>query len=86
MVDIGTWDRLTSEEQSEYRAFHNRFVAAVKASGTGDGVDFLQKYQIVSDGDHYFLTNGAGVFAGIKSRSRAVIEALFTDAIQNYGR
>lgn len=86
VVDIGTWNRLSAEDQSEYRRHHLLFTKAVLQSEIADGWDFGETYHVESDGEYFFLTNGSGPLAGIRCRSKKVIEALLTDAIQNYGR
>ncbi len=86
MVDQGSWNRLSLEEQNEYQHYSGQFIEAVFASGTADGIDFSQKYKVASEGDFFFLTNGSSAFAGIKSQSRRVFETLLADAAQNYGR
>lgn len=88
MVDTGTFNRLNAGEQDEYQRYSNRFIKAVFKSGTQDGWDFQNKYQIYSDGEYYFLATSkeSQPFAGIKSKYKGVIEALLIDAVQNYGR
>jgi hypothetical protein len=86
MVDIGTWTRLSAEDQGEYAHYSPSFIKAVRQSDATDGMSFEQLYHVASDGEHFFLTNGSGPFAGIKSQSREGIEALLADAVQNYGR
>jgi hypothetical protein len=88
MVDIGTWSRLSVEEQSEFRALSSRFIKAVLATGTRDGFEFGDQYSIYEvDGFYYFATEiNAEPLGGIKTKSKRVIDALFTDAVQNHGR
>lgn len=86
VVDMGTWDRLSADDQNEYRRHSAHFVKAVLQSACADGWDFQQTYHVASDGELFFLTDGSGPFAGIRCRSRKVIEALLADAVQNYGR
>lgn len=86
VVDTGTWHRLSADDQAEYRRHSPVFTRAVLGSGTADGWDFGHTYRIGSDGEYFFLTDGSGPFAGIRCRSRSVIEALLADAVQNYGR
>jgi hypothetical protein len=86
VVDLGTWEHLSKSEQSEYQSLSGSFIKAVLSSDTFDGWDFSQKYKVVSGGEYFFLTNNSEAFAGIKSRSIKVIDALLADAIQNYGR
>lgn len=86
MVDIGTWDHLSAPEQNEYKSLTGSFLKAVLSSNTLDGCDSSQKYKTANNGYYFFLTNGSEPFAGIKSRSFRVIDALLTDPVQNHGR
>lgn len=85
-MDTGTWNRLTPEEQSAVRSLQNGFPKKVAATGTFDGWDFSQKYSVMSDGDEYVISNGEDTLPGIRHKNKKVIEALMTDAVQNYGR
>ncbi|MEK7388631.1 MAG: hypothetical protein AAB036_02920 [Elusimicrobiota bacterium] len=84
MVDDGTWNRLSSEEQREYQALRPRFIQAVLDSGLLD--EWGRKFLVKSDGDFSFLSDGGPPFAAIKSKSAAVIAALHSDAVQNCNR
>lgn len=88
MVDTGTFNRLSANDQSEYQRYSSRFVKSVLKSDAFDGFDFEQKYPIYEKEGLFFLakTETDAPFAGIKSSSKAVIEALLCDAVQNYGR
>lgn len=89
MVDSGTFNRLSKEEQSEYLSHSSRFITAVQEhSKTIDGSGFGQKYKLQNSDGLWYLVGPENdePFAGIQSKHKAVIEALFTDAVQNYGR
>jgi hypothetical protein len=88
MVDTGTFSRLSDDEQNEYKRHSSRFIKAVLKSNAIDGWDFQNKYQVHSDGEYYYLASSATAqpFAGIKSKFKGAIEALLTEAVQNYGR
>lgn len=88
MVDEGTWKRLSPAEQSEFSSYQKRFMKAVQSSGAFDGWDFGQTYQVAKSDGWFFLSTAPdeSPFAGISSRSKAVVDALLTDAAQNYGR
>ena len=85
-MDEGTWTRLTAEQQSAVRSLTTRFIKAVKASEASDGWDFSQKYSVGQSGDSYVITNGVKPLPGISHSDKQVMEALMTDAVQNYGR
>jgi len=88
VVDVATFNRLSSEEQNEYQQHAGKFVRAVLKSGAQDGYDFEEKYPIQNINGKWCLAKlgSTNAFSGIKSNSKAVIEALLTDAVQNYGR
>jgi len=88
MVDTGTFNKLSANEQSEYQRYSSKFIKSVLKSDAYDGYDFEQKYMIQEAGGYYFMAKSENnlPFAGIKSKSKAVIDALLCDAVQNYGR
>ena len=86
MVDTTTLNRLSSEDKNEFQRYSKSFIKAVRKSGALDGLEFSQKYSVRSDGESFYLSDASAPFAGIRSKSRAVIEALLVDAIQNHGR
>ncbi|QDT95636.1 hypothetical protein [Gimesia aquarii] len=89
MVDSGTFNRLSKEERSEYLSHRPGFIEAVlNKSYAGDGSDFAEKYKLQNSNGLWYLVGPEDnkPFAGIQSKCKAVIEALFTDAVQNYGR
>lgn len=88
MVDTGTYNKLSSNEQNEFNKYSSRFIRAVQKSDAIDGYDFEQKYQIQGSENSWFIAKAGSnePFAGITTRSKAVAEALLTDAVQNYGR
>jgi hypothetical protein len=85
-MDEGTWNRLNSAQQAAVRGMSNRFIKAVQASGAFDGWDFSQKYSVQLSGSEFVITNGTTPLTGIRHSDPIVLEALMTDAIQNYGR
>lgn len=86
MVDTGTWNRLSADEQNEYQQFSSRFVQAVLSSGLRDGGEFYSHFSLKEDNGGFVLTDGIEIFANIRCRNRKTIEALLTDAVQNFGR
>ncbi|UTW44160.1 hypothetical protein KFE80_07015 [bacterium SCSIO 12696] len=88
MVDTGTFNRLSAGEQSEYQRHSSRFVRSVLKSDAADGYDFEQKYHVKNTEGAWCLAKPGSnqPFAGITVSSKAVIEALLADAVQNYGR
>lgn len=86
IVDTSTWNRLSADEQNEYHQFSSRFVRAVLSSGLRDGGEFHLRFSVKEDHGGFVLTDGVEIFANIRCRNRKVIEALVTDAVQNFGR
>jgi hypothetical protein len=85
-MDQGTWNRLSGEQQQAVRALSKRFIKAVQSSSACDGWDFHKKYSVQQVGSEFVVSDGVSPLPGISHADRAVIEALMTDAIQNYGR
>lgn len=88
MVDTGTFNNLSASEQDEYQRHSSKFVSSVLKSDAFDGYDFEQKYHVQNIASSWCLVKPSTnqPFAGIAVSSKAVIEALLTDAVQNYGR
>jgi len=85
-MDQGTWNRLTAEQQSAVRSLTPQFIKAVQSSGAFDGWDFGQRFRVVARDHSFCISDGASELSGIHHSDRAVLEALMTDAVQNYGR
>ena len=88
MVDTGTFNQLSANDQNEYQRYSSRFIYSVLKSDSIDGFDFKRKYKIQEKEGVFFLAKSKTdpPFAGIESVSKAVIEALLCNAVQNYGR
>ena len=88
MVDSLTYNKMSSNEQDEYEKYGTDFIQAVFKSKAIDGIDFAKKYKIKSDGDIWYIShmNDNVPLANIKTNSKFVIEALWANAAQNYGR
>ena len=87
-MDIGTWNRLRKTEQKEVDSMSSAFIKAVQNSKAYDGFDFMNKYEVKKKNNYYLISEkGTGISLGnFQSKNKAVIEALMTDAAQNYGR
>lgn len=86
MVDLGTWNRLGPAGQQEFRELFERFQLELQRSGITDGADFAQLWRIQLVQDVWMIGNGQDFLAGVASLRQDVIEALFTDAVQNLNR
>lgn len=85
-MDQGTWNRLTPEEQSVVRSLSSGLPKKVAATGMFDGWEFSQKYAVVQDGEEWIISDGSNTLPGIRHNNKKVINALMTDAVQNYER
>jgi hypothetical protein len=88
MVDTGTYNKMSSNEQNEFNKYSSSFIRAVQKSDAVDGYEFEQKYQVQGSENNWFIAKVGSnkPFAGITTKSKAVAEALLSDAAQNYGR
>lgn len=88
MVSTAYWNKLSEDEKTEYKALSSDFINAVKNSDANDGYEFALMYPVQSKDDVYFMAKEGNdePFAGITSNSKKVIETLYADASQNYGR
>ncbi|MBT7951701.1 MAG: hypothetical protein HN764_08760 [Gammaproteobacteria bacterium] len=86
MVDLVSFDRLSNREKNEFKNLAKEFRETVKDSSVTDGVEFKEKFRVKNDSDHYFMISPESKipFAGIKSKSKKVIETLLLEAYQNY--
>lgn len=83
---VSTYEALSAEEKKEVSSLTKRFIAAVMKTKLGDGYEFARHYKIVEENGYYFCTDGKSPLAGIRSKSKKTMEALFEDACMNYGR
>jgi len=87
-MDSARWNRLTNSEKKEVKSMGSAFTEGVFNSNSIDGRDFYNKYEIRKIDDVYciFEKSTNSIFGDFKSKSQKVIDALMTDATQNYGR
>lgn len=88
MVSINYWNKLSEEEKIEFKTYSSQYIRAVNESEARDGYEFLLLYSVQSKNGFYFIAkeNTDEPLAGITSKSKKVIETLYADAGQNYGR
>lgn len=88
MVSGVYMDKLTPEERDEYRSYRGRFISAVQSAGLVDGFDFAEKYRVCDNGSSFYVARpgSAEPLGGVRSTSKGVMETLFANAAQNYGR
>jgi len=85
-MDDGTWNRLSVAQQSAVKSLSKKFIKAVQASTADNGWEFGEKYSVQTLDGEYIISDGITPLPGIAHHDRQVLEALMTDAIQNYGR
>lgn len=87
-MDINTWNNLSKIEQDEIKVMGSDFTQQVLNSDASDAREFWIKYEVRLDEDYYFIVEKATgqKFGTFKSKSKNVMNALMTNAIQNYGR
>ena len=87
-MDINTWNSLSASERDEVDEMRSDFIKMVLKSNASDGFDFMNKYHVGMYKNFYYIfeKQTKKKFGSFRSRSKAVMDALFTDAVQNYGR
>ena len=87
-MDNNTWNNLSKIEQEEIKVMGADFTRQVLNSNALDARDFWVKYEVRLDEDCYFIFEKCTgqKFGTFKSKSENVMNALMTNAIQNYGR
>ena len=87
-MDINTWNSLTNSEQKEIKQMGAAFTKTVLSSNFADGRDFMMNYEVRCEDDFYFIFEKSTKikFGNFKSRSKKVMDALMTNAGQNYGK
>lgn len=87
MVDAGTWTRLGDGERMEFSRLRPLLPAALQCLGIEDGFEFSQIWSVRKLGqEEWCISDGHDRLDGVVSSSRAVIEALFSDIVQNLNR
>lgn len=86
MIDIASWEKLTVEQQKEFGKLEEHFIKSVLASHAKDGFDFLKIYRVEKLEENYVITDRSEILGDIRHPDEKVINALFTEAVQNYGR
>ena len=86
MVDLVSFNRLSNREKNEFVKYSNKFRENVKKLNMADGIEFKERFFVKNDSKFYFIMNHESKtpFAGIKSRSKKVIETLLLEVYQNY--
>lgn len=86
MVDIATWSRLDEAARQEFLALSPAYRASLLKHGVHDGEVLHAEWSVQSIDKNWGISNGKEFLEGIISGRREVIEALYTDGVQNLNR
>jgi len=85
-MNAETLASLSPEEQKEVWAFEKQFIKAVRNTKLGDGFAFARRFHIKQEAGYNVCSDGTSSLPGIRTKSKRSMEALFADAVGNYGR
>lgn len=87
-MDTKTWNSLSEAEKKEIQLIGTEFKRCVFESNAGNGWDFYEKYEVREINNWFFIyeKNTDKQLGELKFKNRKIIDALFTDTVQNYGR
>jgi hypothetical protein len=86
MVDNQTWSRLNETAREEFQRLLPIFQESLRRSGVHDGQDLAADWTVELAGGSWVISNGTTTLAGVSSKRREVIDALYTDGVQNLNR
>lgn len=86
MVDTGTWNRLDDAARHEFRDLFRQFQDSLRDAGVHDGYDLGVDWSVQLVDGVWAISNGSRILDGVTSSRREVIEALYTDGVQNLNR
>ena len=86
VVDTGTWNALDNDAKSEFHSLFDRFQSALRESGINDGYDLGMDWAVVEVDGEFKISNGKVHLDGVSSKRKKVIDALYTDGVQNLNR
>ena len=86
MVNPKTWNQLGSDGQREFNALFRQFQNSLRTNGVHDGCDLDTDWQVVESDGNYVISNGSTTLAGVVSKRRDVIDALYGDGVGNLNR
>ena len=86
MVDTGTWNALDDDAKSEFRSLFDRFQTALRENEIYDGCDLGMDWAVVEADGEFKISNGTVHLEGVSSKRKKVIDALYTDGVQNLNR
>ncbi len=86
MVDTGTWNRLDDSARQEFRELFRQFQESLRKNGVHDGYDLGMDWSVQLVDGVWAISDGTKILDGVTSPRRDVIEALYTDGVQNLNR
>jgi hypothetical protein len=86
MVDVGTWEALSEEERREFRELSPVWQQVLADAGIVDGTELLVGWDVILRDGAWGFTRHGSPLAKPWASSRAVVNALRADAIQNLNR
>jgi len=86
MVDVATWEGLSDDERREFRTLLPFWQRVLADRGVCDGAQLCEGWEIIRQEGIWAFAVGGTVLPQPRSSSRAVLNALRTDAIQNLNR
>jgi hypothetical protein len=86
MVDTRIWNRLDDAAWQEFRNLFHQFQNSLREAGVHDGYDLGMDWSVQLVDDAWAISNGSRILDGVTSLRREVIEALYTDGVQNLNR
>jgi hypothetical protein len=86
MVDIGTWNRLDDAARQEFRDLFRQFQDSLRDAGIDDGDDLAMDWSVQLVDGVWTISNGLTILGRVMSTRRDVIDALYTDGVQNLNR
>ncbi len=86
MVDTGTWNRLDDAARQEFRELFRQFQKSLQENGVHDGYDLGMDWSVQLVAGFWAISNGTKILNGVTSSRREVIDALYTEGVQNLNR
>jgi hypothetical protein len=86
MVDTATWNRLDDAARQEFRDLFRQFQDSLRDAGVHDGCDLGTDWSVQLVDGVWTISNGLKILDRVMSTRREVIDALYTDGVQNLSR
>jgi hypothetical protein len=86
MVDNATWNRLDDAARQEFHNLFQQFQNSLREAGVHDGYDLGMDWSVQRVDGVWAISNGLRILVGVTSSRPEVIDALYTDGVQNLNR